>query len=272
MEKRENSSRLTGPARLRYPLFQMLAVISPAKSLDYKSPHPPLPPSRPAFEADAVNLARAAAKLSAAKLGELMHISDSLATLNVERFRGFDEAPARPAIFAFAGDVYMGFEVKSLDEEAILYAQDHLRILSGLYGLLRPLDAIRPYRLEMGTKWAPRRNSLYAWWNDRIATRLASDAEAAGGTIVNLASKEYWAAVAGRLPPGLRVIEIDFRVDGPDGLRFNTFAAKRARGMMARHICEHRIEDPEALKHFDSDGYAFDPEGSAAERWRFRRP
>ena len=271
MEKSENSTCLTRLSRLRYPAPPMLAVISPAKSLDYKSPHQPLPPSRPAFEADAVNLARAAAKMPAAKLGELMHISDSVAELNAERFRGFDGAPARPAIFAFAGDVYMGFEVKSLEEEAILYAQDHLRILSGLYGLLRPLDEIRPYRLEMGTKWAPRRKSLYAWWNDRIATRLAADAEAAGGTIVNLASKEYWAAVAGKLPAGLRVIEIDFREDGPDGLRFNTFAAKRARGMMARHICEHRIEHPEQLKHFNSDGYTFDPEGSTTERWRFRR-
>src|SRR5687767_10058979 len=109
----------------------MLAIISPAKSLDYKSPFPPLTLTRPDFEADALTLARAAAKMPTKKLGKLMHISDSLAALNAERFRGFDEAPERPAIFAFAGDVYMGFEVKSLDEEAIRYAQDHLRILSG---------------------------------------------------------------------------------------------------------------------------------------------
>ena len=249
----------------------MLAIISPAKSLDYKSPFPPLSPTRPDFEADALTLARAAAKMPAKKLGKLMHISDSLAALNAERFRGFDEAPERPAIFAFAGDVYMGFEVKSLDEEAIHYAQDHLRILSGLYGLLRPLDEIRPYRLEMGTKWAPRRKSLYAWWGDRIAEKLRAEAAAAGGIIINLASKEYWTAVAGRLPSSLRVIEIDFREEGPNGLRFNTFAAKRARGMMARYICEHRIEDPEALKGFDSDGYAFDPEHSSEESWRFFR-
>jgi len=216
-------------------------------------------------------LARGASKLSAKKLGELMHISDALAKLNAERFRGFEEAPERPAIFAFAGDVYMGFEVKSLDEEAILYAQDHLRILSGLYGLLRPLDEIRPYRLEMGTKWAPRRKSLYSWWGSRIADKLAADAEAAGGTIINLASKEYWSAVGGQLPASVRVVEIDFREQGPNGLRFNTFAAKRARGMMARYICEHRIEDPEALKGFDSDGYAFDPDASTGESWRFTR-
>lgn len=249
----------------------MLAIISPAKSLDYKSPYPSLPPTRPAFEADALTLARAAARMSPKKLSELMHISDALAELNAGRFRTFDEAPERPAIFAFAGDVYMGFEVKSLDEEAILYAQDHLRILSGLYGLLRPLDEIRPYRLEMGTRWAPRRKSLYAWWSDRIAAKLAEDAEAAGGTIINLASKEYWTAVAGRLPGHIRVIDIDFREEGPAGLRFNTFAAKRARGMMARYICEHRIEEPDALKSFDSDGYAFDPDGSSGDSWRFTR-
>lgn len=249
----------------------MLAILSPAKSLDYRTPIPPLPPTRPAFEVEAGTLARAAARMSAKKLGELMHISPALATLNAERFRGFDSAPERPAIFAFAGDVYTGFEVGSLDEEALLYAQDHLRILSGLYGLLRPLDEIRPYRLEMGTRWAPRRKSLYDWWGKRIAEALGVDAEAAGGTIVNLASKEYWSAVEGRLPAHLRVIAIDFREQGPDGPRFNTFAAKRARGMMARYICEHRIEDPEALKSFDSDGYAFDPEHSNEESWRFFR-
>lgn len=247
----------------------MLAVISPAKSLDYKSPFPPLPSTRPDFAADAHNLARAASKMSAKTLGELMHISPALAQLNAERFRDFEEAPERPAIFAFAGDVYMGFEVKSLDEEAILYAQDHLRILSGLYGLLRPLDEIRPYRLEMGTKWAPRRKNLYDWWRDRIATKLHEDARAAGGPIINLASQEYWSAVAGRLPADQQVIEIDFREEGPNGLRFNSFNAKRARGMMARYICEHRIKDPEGLKTFDSDGYAFNPRFSDDLSWHF---
>ncbi len=254
-----------------YPARSMIAVISPAKSLDYKSPLPPIAPTRPDFEADAATLAAAAAKMSAKKLGALMHISDGLAKLNADRFKSFDEAPERPAIFAFAGDVYTGFEVKSLDEEALLFAQDHLRILSGLYGLLRPLDEIRPYRLEMGTRWAPRRKSLYAWWGDRIADRLRRDAAADGGAIINLASKEYWSAVAGRLGDDVRVIEIDFREEGPNGPRFNTFAAKRARGMMARYICEHRLDDPEALKSFDSDGYAFDLEQSDTQRWRFTR-
>lgn len=251
----------------------MLAIVSPAKTLDYTSPLPPLPVTTARFAEEAGTLAAAAAKLGPRKLSGLMHISDKLAALNAGRFRGFDEAEERPALYAFAGDVYAGFEVKSLDEEAVLFAQDHLRILSGLYGLLRPLDAIRPYRLEMGTRWAPgRKKDLYAYWGDRLAAQLAADAEASGSAaVINLASKEYWRAVEDRLPPSLPVIEIDFREEGPEGLRFNTFAAKRARGMMARHICEHRLSDPEALKAFDSDGYRYDAKGSDAHRWRFSR-
>ena len=250
----------------------MIAVISPAKSLDFERELPPHIPTAPRFAADADKLAGAAATLSPAKLASLMHISPKLAALNAARFRTFAELPQRPAIYAFAGDVYTGFEVHSLDEDALLFAQDHLRILSGLYGLLRPLDSIRPYRLEMGTKWAPRRPDLYAYWGDRIAQALGEALDASGSrTIINLASKEYWTAAARALPPSSQVVEIDFREEGPTGLRFNTFAAKRARGMMARYICEHRLDDPQALKGFDSDGYSFDPAHSDEHRWRFTR-
>ena len=250
----------------------MLAVISPAKTLDFKRPLPPLEVSRPRFAAEAERIAAAAAKLPKKRIGEMMHISDALAELNAARYRGFGEQEERPALYAFAGDVYAGFEVRSLAPEAVAFAQDHLRILSGLYGLLRPLDAIRPYRLEMGTRWAPgRARDLYRLWDGRIAEALAADlAEAGGSTVINLASKEYWRAVEGRLPEA-RIIEIDFREEGPGGLRFNSFAAKRARGMMARYICEHRLDDPEALKAFDSDGYAFDSENSDEGRWRFAK-
>jgi cytoplasmic iron level regulating protein YaaA (DUF328/UPF0246 family) len=251
----------------------MLAVISPAKTLDYKRPYPPLGPTEPRFGENADRLAAAAAKLSKKKLAELMHISPALAELNVDRFRSFPDLPRRPAIFAFAGDVYLGFEVHSLPDEALLFAQDHLRILSGLYGLLRPLDEIRPYRLEMGTRWAPgRKKDLYAYWGGLIADTLAHDlADDQEPVIINLASKEYWTAAEKHLSAGIRVIEIDFREEGPNGLRFNSFAAKRARGMMARYICEHRLTASESLKKFDSDGYAFDPENSDETRWRFRR-
>jgi cytoplasmic iron level regulating protein YaaA (DUF328/UPF0246 family) len=251
----------------------MLAVISPAKTLDYQRPLPPLEATQPLFGDEAAKLAAAAAKLPKKRLGELMHISDSLAALNAGRFKGFEAQGSRPALYAFAGDVYAGFEVHSLGEEAVAFAQDHLRMLSGLYGLLRPLDEMRPYRLEMGTRWAPgRAKDLYGFWGDRVATALARDAQESGSpAIVNLASKEYWKVVEGRLPPSLPVIEIDFREESPSGLRFNTFAAKRARGMMARYICEHRLDDLEALKGFDSDGYQFDPQASDEARWRFTR-
>jgi hypothetical protein len=251
----------------------MLAVISPAKTLDYKRALPPLGSTAPRFGEEARQLAASASKLSKKKLGELMHISPALAALNADRFRTFDALPKRQAIYAFAGDVYMGFEAHSLDSEAILFAQEHLRILSGLYGLLRPLDEIRPYRLEMGTSWAPgRKPDLYGHWGPRIAETLLQDLQASGEpVIVNLASKEYWHAAERHLPDGTRVIEIDFREEGPDGLRFNTFAAKRARGMMARYICEHHLTEPQALKSFDSDGYRFEPAASDEERWGFRR-
>lgn len=249
----------------------MIAVLSPAKTLDYASPLPPLSATQPRLAADAEKLAHAAAKLSARKLGDLMHISDKLAKLNVDRFREFDGAPERPAIHAFAGDVYTGFEVKSLGADAIDYAQDHLRILSGLYGLLRPLDAIRPYRLEMGTRWAPgRAKTLYDHWKGRVADLLAADvADEGSGVVVNLASQEYWGAIAGKLPADIRVLDIDFREPGPDGPRFVSFNAKRARGMMARWICEDRIDSVEGLTAFSTDGYAF--AGQEGDSLRFMR-
>ncbi|WP_230480817.1 peroxide stress protein YaaA [Sphingomonas sp. Leaf21] len=246
----------------------MIAVISPAKTLDYKSPLPDLQPTEPHFAEEARTLAAAAAGLGEDKLGSLMRISPALAKLNAERFRDYAEAPERPAMFAFAGDVYTGLEAKSLDTPAVRFAQDHLRMLSGLYGLLRPLDAMRPYRLEMGTRWAPRGDKLTDWWGDRIARHLAAEVEAEGsGTILNLASQEYWHAVDGKLPPAIRVIAVDFR----EGERFISFHAKKARGAMARWMIEHAITDTDAMRGFDSDGYAFDAEASTPTTWRFVR-
>ena len=251
----------------------MIALLSPAKTLDFARPLPPVAATTAAFAGEAERIAAAAAKLSAKKLGALMHISPKLAALNATRFRGFVEQPERPAIYAFAGDVYLGFEVRSLDPEAVDYAQDHVRILSGLYGLLRPLDAIRAYRLEMGTKWAPGRpKDLYALWGRRLSDLLAVElSEQGSDTIVNLASREYWGAVETAPPRGARIVTIDFREEGPDGLRFNSFPAKRARGMMARWICEHRIDRPEGLTGFDSDGYRFTHDGSSDTVMRFVR-
>lgn len=251
----------------------MLALLSPAKTLDYRSPLPTEASSEPRFPEETARLVSAASNLTKARLKRIMPVSDKLIELNYARYRDFDDQPERPAIYAYAGDVYAGFEAKSLDEEAIRFAQDHLRILSGLYGLLRPLDRIRPHRLEMGTKWAPRYKRLTDFWGTKIARLLAEDlAEDGSGVIVNLASNEYWAAIEGARPvEAARVIAIDFREEGPNGPRFNSFEAKRARGMMARHICENRLDDPEALKRFDSDGYRFVEGDSAANRWRFTR-
>lgn len=143
-------------------------------------------------------------------------------------------------------------------------------MLSGLYGLLRPLDLIRPYRLEMGTRWAPRHARLTDWWGDRIATALAADLVDEGSTVVlNLASQEYWAALEGRLAPGIRVIAVDFR-EGP-ARRFVSFHAKRARGTVARWMSEHHVTAVESMKQFDSDGYRFDRRASEPDRWVFVR-
>jgi cytoplasmic iron level regulating protein YaaA (DUF328/UPF0246 family) len=249
----------------------MIALLSPAKTLDYERALPPLTTTEPRFVDTAEALARSAANLTQKRLAQLMHISPALAKLNADRYAAFAGAPTRPALFAFAGDVYTGFEARSLDEAAVAYAQDHVRMLSGLYGLLRPLDAMKPYRLEMGTRWAPRRKNLYEFWGDRIATAVRADIAAEGsGALLNLASQDYFAAVLGKLE-GVRVIDVDFREPGPDGPRFVSFNAKRARGMMARWLCEHRIDNVDDMKGFDSDGYRFDAAESEADRWRFSR-
>lgn len=246
----------------------MIAVLSPAKTLDYETPLPDLGSTRPRFDAEAATLAAAASHLTQKRLSDLMKISPALAKLNADRFRDFPQAPERPAMFAFAGDVYTGLDAQTLEPEAVTFAQDHLRLLSGLYGLLRPLDAMRPYRLEMGTRWAPRKPKLTDWWGDRIAQALAEDVTAEEtGVVLNLASQEYWAAVAGRLPAGIRVVAVDFR----EGERFVSFHAKKARGLMARWMIEHRITDIDAMRGFDSDGYAFDAAASTDEQWRFVR-
>ncbi len=251
----------------------MIVLLSPAKSLDYQSPIPDFATTRPRFAEEADALAAAAAKLGEAKLASLMSISPKLAQLNAERFRDFTSAPERPALYAFNGDVYTGFEAHTLDEPAIAFAQNHVRILSGLYGLLRPLDAMKPYRLEMGTRWAPgHKKTLYDHWGTRISDALASELAAEGsGVIVNCASKEYWHAVEASPPAGAKIITIDFREPGPKGPRIVSFNAKRARGMLARWMCEHHVTEPEHLKGFDSDGYRYVAEDSTDSVWRFMR-
>jgi cytoplasmic iron level regulating protein YaaA (DUF328/UPF0246 family) len=249
----------------------MLILLSPAKTLDFDTPFAE-EATKPRFATEASRIARAAAKLGPAKLGDLMHISDALADLNHRRFKQFGKAEQRPAIRAFAGDVYRGFDAASADADTLAFAQDHLRILSGLYGALRPLDAIRPYRLEMGTRWAPVADRLVDHWGDKVAKAIGADLRADGSKlVVNLASNEYFAVLKGQLAKKVRVIAPDFRVHTPKGLQFQSFTAKVARGSMARWLCDERIDDPAALATFDRDGWRFDAEGSTPDRPLFTR-
>jgi cytoplasmic iron level regulating protein YaaA (DUF328/UPF0246 family) len=252
----------------------MLTVISPAKSLDLAPVD--IRPTEPRFLTDANSLARTSRNLTLTQLKSLMSISDDLARLNRDRFRAFKDVPeadaVRPAAFAFNGDTYQGLEVRTLSEDALRWAQDHLRILSGLYGLLRPLDAIQPYRLEMGSRLKTRRGkNLYEYWGDQIANALNDEARASGAdTLINCASEEYFSA-ANREALKLRVVTPVFMEVKAGKPKIVSFYAKRARGAMARFICENRITDPDQIKDFETGGYRFEQDHSDEERFVFIR-
>jgi cytoplasmic iron level regulating protein YaaA (DUF328/UPF0246 family) len=253
----------------------MLVVISPAKRLDWTERD--LTATTPEFQDDAIRLVRTARNLTLGDLQNLMDISPDLARLNRDRFRAFSDAPisesTRPAALAFAGDTYQGLEAASLDADELTWAQDHLRILSGLYGLLRPLDAIQAYRLEMGSRLKTRRGvSLYDYWRDELSRALNAQAEIVGtDVLVNCASQEYFGAVA---PKALRlnVITPVFMEDRGGTPKIVSFFAKKARGAMARFIVQNRLTDPAALTGFDSGGYVHRPELSEPDRPVFVRP
>lgn len=252
----------------------MLIVISPAKRLDWSERS--VETTTPEFEADAQRLAKTMRNLRLRDLRDLMDLSDDLAKLNRDRFRAFSETPApnalRPAALAFAGDTYQGLEAPSLDPEELNWAQDHLRILSGLYGALRPRDAIQAYRLEMGSRLKTRRgNSLYDYWGDQIAKSLRAQAAAIGSDVlVNCASQEYFGAVP-QDALGLRVITPQFMEDKTGTPKIVSFYAKKARGAMARFIVQNRLTDPEALQRFDIGGYAYQPNMSEPDKPVFLR-
>jgi cytoplasmic iron level regulating protein YaaA (DUF328/UPF0246 family) len=256
----------------------MLTVISPAKRLDLDTP--PLPegfaPTEPAFATDAARLARLARGLSVDELRGLMDISEDLARLNRDRFRAFVRSPApeqtRPAALIFAGDTYAGLEARTMHPDALRWAQGHLRILSGLYGLLRPLDAIQPYRLEMGSRLAnPKGETLYAFWGARLATALNAQAREVGATaLINCASQEYFAAVD-RKALRVSVITPVFLEEKAGEAKVISFFAKRARGAMARFIADHRLTDPQDIRAFDLGGYRFRPDLGTADSPVFLR-
>ncbi|PTX50405.1 hypothetical protein IQ03_02772 [Gemmobacter caeni] len=252
----------------------MLTVISPAKRLDPAPPALPagLAATDPQFAAEAAELARIARGLTPADLRRLMGISPALAELNADRFAAFGAQDRAPAALIFAGDTYAGLEAGKLDADAWRWATTHLRILSGLYGLLRPTDRIEPYRLEMGSRLAnPRGGSLYDWWGERLAQALDATAEEAGARfLVNCASVEYFSAVdAGALR--LPVITPVFLEDRADGAKVISFWAKKARGAMARFIMENRLSDPADLRGFTAGGYRHDASASEGPRLVFRR-
>ena len=254
----------------------MLTLLSPAKKLNMDPATTGLSATQPRLKKDTRALAKIAKTQTADDLKRLMHISDNLATLNFERFKAFNldnkSNSAKPAGLAFDGDVYWGLEAKSLADKTLDYAQDHLRILSGLYGVLRPMDAIQPYRLEMGTKLeTPRGKSLYEFWGSRLADQLNADLEGHDDTtIVNLASNEYFKAVD-KTALGRDVIGAKF-LNVKDGqARALMYYAKHARGSMARWIMENRVDRADGLKDFNADGYKLDKKASTEAELVFSR-
>ncbi|MBX3610100.1 MAG: peroxide stress protein YaaA [Hydrogenophaga sp.] len=254
----------------------MLFVISPAKALDYETPPHIDQHSRPLFVPEASELVAVMRRKSPQQIAELMDLSDKLAALNAARYEAwrpsFTAKNSKQAVLAFDGDVYGGLDAKSLDADELDWLQQHLCILSGLYGVLRPLDRMQPYRLEMGTRLKTAQgNSLYAYWGSRIAEYLNQRARAdKSPVLVNLASEEYFRAVDLKvLQP--RVVTCVFEERKGVGYKIISFNAKRARGLMVRWALKHRAATPEQLKAFDIEGYRFEPTVSGPDRYVFRR-
>jgi cytoplasmic iron level regulating protein YaaA (DUF328/UPF0246 family) len=257
----------------------MIALISPAKSLDFESVPPYEKRSDLIFAKEAEYLANKLKKFSAKKLKTMMSISDDLAQLNATRFAHwnfpFTDENSKQAVYSFNGDVYQGLDAAMLSNDEMDYAQDHLRILSGLYGVLRPLDSIQPYRLEMGTSWSitPKKNSLYKYWKSTVTDRLKDDIETVDAKFVlNLASQEY-AKVLDFKRLDLPIIAPDFKEERGDKFQMISFFAKKARGLMARYAIQNKVTTPEELKGFDYEGYHFNESLSdlSNNKWVFTR-
>ena len=254
----------------------MLFLLSPAKSLDYETPLGDVPHTQPQFKAQSQALIEVLRTQSPQQIASLMDLSDALSALNVARYAAWSPRStlrnARPAVLAFNGDVYEGLQARTLPVADLEWAQQHVAILSGLYGVLRPLDLLQPYRLEMGTRLAtPQGSNLYQFWGSSIAQHLNQRLRAdTSPVVVNLASQEYFKAVD-RKTLKAPVVECVFEDYKGGKYKVISFHAKRARGLMARYAIEHRITTPEGLKHFDSEGYAHAPEVSGLDRLVFRR-
>mgnify|MGYP005982263307 FL=1 len=254
----------------------MLILISPAKTLDYQSPLATTRYTQPMLLEHSQQLIGVARKLSAPQIKALMGISDKLADLNATRFHDWhpDFTPdnARQAILAFKGDVYTGLQAETFSEADFDFAQKHLRMLSGLYGVLRPLDLMQPYRLEMGIRLEnPRGKDLYQFWGNEITETLnAALRDQGDDVVVNLASDEYFRSVKPKALQG-QIIKPVFLDEKNGKFKVISFYAKKARGLMSRYIIENRLSKPEQLTGFDSEGYFFDAESSSAEELVFKR-
>lgn len=254
----------------------MLALISPAKTLDYESALPTDQHTLPRLLEHSQQLIDVSRKLSASEIASLMSVSEKIAQLNVARFRDwqpeFNFSNARQAIFAFKGDVYTGLDAYALSEQDIEFAQNHLRMLSGLYGLLRPLDLMMPYRLEMGTKLANARgHNLYEFWGDQITQLVNQDlAQANSELLVNLASDEYYKAVK-ESKIQAEIIKPVFLDQKNGKYKVISFYAKKARGLMARYMIQNQLQHAEDLKSFNTDGYYFDAASSSKAELVFKR-
>ena len=254
----------------------MFFVLSPAKNLNEKAPAPVKEFTQPDLLAEAEILMRQLRELAPQQIAELMHVSDKIALLNAERnaewHTPFTPDNAKQAVFMFNGDVYEGIAADTLKPEQIQYLQQHVRLLSGLYGVLRPLDLMQPYRLEMGTAFANTRGkNLYEFWGD-IITDLLNDtlAQAGSDILVNLASQEYFKSVNTKKLKA-RLITPVFKDEKNGKYKIISFYAKRARGLMVRYAAEHNITDPEMLKNFDYEGYSFNAAASNESEWVFMR-
>ena len=253
----------------------MLFVISPAKNLDFETPAVTQTASQPRYLDQSKVLIEQLQKFSIQEIATLMKLSDKLAGLNLGRFQTwstpFNANNAKQAILAFNGDVYTGLDAATLDEAGFDFAQKHLRILSGLYGVLKPLDYMQPYRLEMGTKLSNAKGlDLYDFWGDQLKYSLEAEPELADGVLINLASNEYFKAVKAK-QLNARIITPVFK-DAKNGqYKIISFYAKKARGLMSRYIIDHKITEPEGIKGFDSDGYYFSEAQSKGDDWVFLR-
>ncbi len=255
----------------------MLFLLSPAKALDYDTPvASDVPHTQPLFTKQSAELIKVLREKTPAQIAELMKLSDALSTLNVARYEAwsprFTAKNSRQAVLAFDGDVYGGLDAKSLSAKELDWAQEHLCILSGLYGVLRPLDLMQPYRLEMGTRLQTDKGAnLYKFWDTRIADYLNERQQGEKTPIiVNLASQEYFKSVD-RKALNARVIECVFEDYKSGQYKIISFLAKRARGLMARYAVQQRVTTPRKLEGFDLDGYAFEPAASEPDRLVFRR-